>query len=278
MSTTKAVSILGAAAAGIALILAVLNWLFLMHTEVVNPGKQLVINDKPYFFGHEGVRPQPITEGRILLWRTSTATEVNMTVQTITEVLDDFSDANSVLLDFETAIQFRYTDSVKLVSKFGPDWYAHNLQAPYRQIVREAVKKREMNKLMTDPAVANEVDAEVTEKIKQIVKDEGLPIVILNVTLGRAKPNAKVLEQMNETAAKQQLRRTIEQSTLAEYDRKKEQIAKAEADNAYRNAMNLTPEMFVQLEQIRRYADACSQKGATCVIGLPSANLTLPQK
>lgn len=278
MSTAKAIGILGTAAAAAGLFIFSLCWLFLMHTEVVEPGQQLVINDKPYFFGHEGVRPEPITEGRVLLWRTSSATPVTMTVQTIPERLDDFSDANSVLLDFETAIQFKYTDSVKLISKFGPDWYAHNLQAPYRQAVREAVKKREMNKLMTDPSVAQEVDNEVTEQTKRIVAEEGLPIVVLNVTLGRAKPNPEVLQQMNATAAKQQLRKTIEQSTLAEKDREQEQIAKARADNAYRNAMGLTPEMFVQLEQVRRYSEACSAKGNTCVIGLPSANVMVPAK
>jgi regulator of protease activity HflC (stomatin/prohibitin superfamily) len=129
---------------------------------------------------------------------------------------------------------------------------------------------------MSDPIAASQVDTEITEGVRALVKEEKLPIVIRSVSLGRAKPNENVLAQMNETAAQQQRQKTLVAATLAEKDREQEQIAKAKADNAYRNAMGLSPDMFIQLEAIKRFSDAC--KTSTCVIGQPGVGLNVSHK
>lgn len=95
----------------------------------------------------------------------------------------------------------------------------------------------------------------------------------MNISLGRAKPNNDVLEQMNKTAAEQQRERTMIAATAAEKQREQEQKAKAAADNAYRNAMAMSPEQFIQLEYIRRMSEACSK--STCVIGQPGIALSI---
>lgn len=244
-----------------------LTWLFFMHTETVEPGHELVINDKPYFLGHQGVRPEPIKEGRVLLFVTSSATEVAITPQSIQIVLDDYSSSDNILLDFETTIQLRVKDSVSLVRDFGgKGWFDNNLKQQYSSIVREAVKKYSMTAMMSDVETANKIDNEVTAKVKDLVAASKLPVEILNVTLGRAKPNANVLEQMNQTAAQQQRLKTLVEATKAENQRQEEQVAKAKADNAYRNAMNLSPEQFVQLESVKRYSEACAK--SQCVISV----------
>lgn len=251
--------------------IAFMTWLLFMFTAVASPGHELVVIDNPYLpFGHVGVRAETVKEGRILLWRTSRVEEISTQNQALNIPLDDFSDINSVLLDFETTIQYHVTDPVTLVRKFGAtSWFNSNLRAQYLSIVREAVKKRDMAHLMTDPSTASEVDAEITNQIREYSKNIGLPIIIDNIALGRAKPNAEVLEQMNATAKKQQMRKTLIESTEAEKQRAAEQTAKAQADNAYRQAMNLSPEQFVELERIRRYSEVCAK--STCVVGLPNA-------
>lgn len=110
------------------------------------------------------------------------------------------------------------------------------------------------------------IDEEVTIALQELIKGSGLPVQILGVSMGRAKPNDVVLAQMNETAAQQQRKKTLIEATAAEAERKKEQIAKAEADNAYRNAMGLSPTMFIQLEQIKRFSEACAAQGNVCVV------------
>ena len=243
-----------------------ITWLFFMHTETVEPGHHLVINDKPYFFGHEGVRPQPLTEGRILLFRTSSTESVRMTPQSTPIKVDDFSSKDNILLDFETTVQWKVTDAVSLVKNFGAtDWLNNNLRNQYLSLVRDSVKKYAMSDMMSDIATAQEIDNEVTDGIRKLVAEEKLPVIIMNVSLGRAKPNESVLQQMNDTAAQQQRQKTLVAATQAEKQREQEQIAKARADNAYRNAMNLSPEQFIQLEAIKRYSEACSK--STCVIG-----------
>jgi regulator of protease activity HflC (stomatin/prohibitin superfamily) len=249
----------------ISLIGMFISWFAFMYTETVEPGHHGVIVDKPYFFGSSGVRPEPLREGRILLWRTSTMYTVRVTPTSENVKVDDFSSSDNILLDFESTIQYRVTDSVKLVDKFGEDWFNNNVLRQYLAIVREAVKKKSMSEMMSDVSAAQTVDNEVTQALVKHVVDQGLPIEILGVSLGRAKPNASVLEQMNATAAQQQRRRTLIEAEAAELQRKAEQIAKAQADNAYRNSMGLTPQQFMEIEINRRWAEAC-EKAANCII------------
>jgi len=190
--------IVGGVVAFLAVLGFFLTWLLFMHTEVAEPGQELVIVDKPYFFGHEGVRAETVKEGRVLLFRTSTVVPVR-------------------------------------------------------------------TQMMSDVEAATAVDKEVTDALQKLVVDAKLPLRILGVSLGRAQPNENVLAQMNETAAQQQRKKTLIEAEAAEIQRKKEQIAKADADNAYRNSIGLSPEQFIQLEQIKRYSEACAK--STCIIG-----------
>lgn len=243
-----------------------LTWLLFMRTETVEPGHELVIVDKPYFFGGSGVRDETLKNGRILLFRTSDVIPIRMTPQSAHVKFDDLSSQDNILLDFESTIQFQYTDARILVGKFGAtDWFGNNLERQYMSIVREAVKKETMTHMMSDVETANRVDAEVSGALQKLVAESKLPLRILGVTLGRAKPNENVLLQMNETAAQQQRNKTLIAATEAEKQRALEQTAKAAADNAYRNALGMNSEQFIQLEAIKRYSEACASS-ANCIV------------
>ncbi len=266
MSTRRAAGIVAGFVTTVVIFASFLTWLLFMHTQTVEPGHELVVVDKPYFFGHEGVRQEPLKEGRILLFKTSSVVPVRMTPSAVSVSFDDLSSSDNILLDFESTIQYQFTNSVGLVKNFGVDgWFNNNIRSQYMAIVRDAVKKKSMTQMMSDVATAKLVDDEVTAGLERLIKESKLPLRILGVSLGRAKPNASVLAQMNETAAQQQREKTLIASTRAENQREQEQIAKAKADNAYRNAMQLSPEMFVQLEAVKRYSEACAK--STCIIG-----------
>lgn len=257
-------------------IMVVISYFVFFHSESVEPGFELVVVDKPFFFGHDGVRETPVREGRIVLWRTSSVVQVPVTPMSTRIVIDDFSSSNNILLDFESTIQFKVTNSPSLIKSFGEQWFNNNISQQYLSLVRDIVKTKTMEEMMSNPKTADEVDRQITTQLIALVKDSGLPIQIINVSLGRAKPNADVLVQMNKTASEQQRLKTLIEATAAEKQREKEQEARAIADNAYRNKMGLSPEQFVQLEAIRRYSDACSK--STCVIGTGASVIMSPGK
>lgn len=70
---------------------------------------------------------------------------------------------------------------------------------------------------------------------------------------------------MNLTAAQQQRVKTLVEATNAELQRAKEQKAMADADNPYRNAMNLSPEQYLARQIAEINAEACT-KAAACYV------------
>lgn len=250
---------------GLLIFIGLMVWATCTHAESVEPGEHAVLNDKPIFWGHEGVRDEPLTEGRMLVWDSTTSTKVSMLPFSIHVKFDDLSSQDNILLDFESTIQVRVTDAVVLTKKFGKNWFDANVQRQYMSVVREQVKTKTMTAMMSNPTTAQEVDVAVTAGLHQIILENKLPVLVIGVSLGRAKPNDNVLLQMNQTAEQQQRKKTLVEATEAERQRESEQVAKARADNAYRNAMNLSPEQFVELESIRRYSEACI-KAANCIV------------
>ena len=85
------------------------------------------------------------------------------------------------------------------------------------------------------------------------------------MTVGRANPPDSIKHQRIETATQEQRIQTEKQTKLAEDQRLLAEQSRAAADNAYREAMHLSPEQFIQLEQIKMQASACGATGkASC--------------
>ncbi|WP_425478733.1 SPFH domain-containing protein [Dyella terrae] len=243
------------------------------HFISVDPGTETVLVDKPFIFGHGGVQPTAVTPGRVMAWASTTGISIVMTPQTVHVAFDDFSSKDNILLDFDTAIQYRVTDSVKLVQNYGAEnWFKNNVQSQYASIVREAVKGQTMGDMMSNPATATTVDKEVSDAIRALIKERGLPVEVLDVTLGRARPNPDVLKQMNETAAQQQRQKTLAAATIAEEQRAKEQDARAIADNAYRNKLGLSVEQYSAITIATINADAC-KAAKECYVTPVGANV-----
>lgn len=253
------------------LILAISSIVLLSGCSVIQPDATdvAVIIDRPYFFGHGGVREEVVPGGtRSYDYLSAHAVYVSAAPQQETVRFDDFASKDNILLDFETAIQYRITSAPTLVSKFGADWFKNNLKAQFTSIVRDEVKRYQMSEMMSSAEVSETIDKNVTVAVQKLVKEAGLPIEILNITLGRAVPNENVLDQMNKTAEQQQREKTLIAAKNAELQRKEEQEAKAAADNAYRNKMGLSPEQYLAREIAQINADAC--KSATSCTIVPS--------
>lgn len=241
--------------------------IFGVRSAKPDAGHEVVLVHKPVLFGHGGVDPTPVKTGRTYVLWTTDRVDVNMQPQQFTEHFDDLMSADGVPLDFDSAIRTKVTNSVKLIEAFGPAWYKNNVSAVFRNLVRQAVRKHGMNETAIDTTAIDKIDTEVSEAMSKYITETGLPIKLIDITIGKANPPDSIKSQRVETAAQQQRSLTEGQKKLAEDARKQAEESRAAADNAYRNAMQMHPDQFIELERLKMLANVCSHGGCTFIIG-----------
>lgn len=242
-------------------------------------GHEAVLVRKPIIFGHGGIDAKPIQTGRTYVAITTDAVMVDVRPMQFNIEINDLMSRDGVPLDFSSAIRVKVNNSVKLVSQFGAsDWYEKNLKQPFFEAIRDAVKRRGMNEIAIDASAADAVDGEVTKAMSEYIKASGLPLDLLDINLGRANPPDAIKSQRTDTAAQEQRANTEKQRKLAEDQRKEAETSRAAADNAYREAMRLSPDQFLQLEQIKMLHEVCTGGKCTFVMGGGSVVPTLSVK
>lgn len=262
-------------AAAILLVIAAGCFMFFVRSITVEAGHEVVIFDRPYFFGHEGVRPQPLTQGRLLAWPTTYGVSVDVTPKTYAIKFDDLPTSDNSYLDFNTTIQVKVLDSVKLITGFREDWFANNVQRPYEAAFRDISKSYTMPQIISDAKASAEIETKILKLLNDKVKADGIPVLIMDFNMGQGRPNKTVVDQMDDTVAQEQAAKTYDKRKLAEDARKASENARAEADKAYADKMNYTPEQLIQLRAIDKYSEACAK--STCVIMAGGAvPMTLP--
>ena len=237
------------------------------HSVQPNAGEEAVLIDKPMIFGHGGVQSTSVKTGRSYIWRTTDYVIVN--TQPIKKDIEfqDLMTSDGVPIDFHAIMRFRVVDSVSLIKNFGPNWYETNLEPEFRNLMRQAVRKHGMNETAIDTSAIAAIDNEVFVALSNYVRTSKLPILLLQVSAGRANPPDAIKSQRIETAAQEQRVRTMQQMKLAEDARLAAEESRARADNAYRQQMGLSPELYVQLEAIKAQKEMCSR--TTCTFVMP---------
>lgn len=224
-----------------------------------------VLIDKPLIFGKGGVRDETFKTSLQWTWATTDHEPINMNPFTVNETFDDLTTSEGSYVDFSTTLTLQVTDAVQ-VYKLGSKWYENNLQRPYQEIMRQQVRKYTLSQLRTDVATQDAIDRDVMAATTALIKELKLPARVVSVNLGKAKPNAEVQAQINQTTAQQQRKLTMEDFRKAEDARAEAEKSRAKADNAYREAMGLNPDMFIRLEQVKRFAEACAAPGSNCTV------------
>lgn len=245
------------------------------HAVSIDPGEEAVLTDRPYVFGHGGVRSEPLQTGLTWVWWSTDATLVNVKPVQYDEQFGDMMSKDNVPVHFNVYIKTRVKNSPLLVEKFGPAWYTMNVKEPFRTVVRNLCKKYDMNQLVSSTEVNMAMAEESKKEIIEIVKATGIPVEIQAVTIGRIIPTQEVMTAITATATQQQLQNTERQRALAQEIRKNAEVKRAEADNAYRLAMGLSPDLFVQLEGVKAFSGAvehCS-KAPNCTLMLVPPNI-----
>lgn len=256
--------------AGIGIIFFILFFIFGIRAVKPDAGYEAVLVRKPMIFGHGGVDQEPVKTGRKYVAWTTYPLYVDMKPLQFPLHLEDLMSSDGVPLDFDAVIRLKITSSVTLMEKFGPEWYQKNIQAEFSNRIRQAVRKHGMNETAIDTKAIEDIDREVSEAMKSYISQAKLPILLVDVTVGKANPPDSIKSQRVETATQQQRIMTEQQRKLAEDSRRNAELSKASADNAYREKMQFSPEQFLRLENIRMQEKVCSgeHKGdCTFVIG-----------
>jgi regulator of protease activity HflC (stomatin/prohibitin superfamily) len=228
-------------------------------------GHEVVVIRKPLIFGHGGVGAETVKAGRSYFAWTTQTVDVNMQPMQFGLHFEDLMSKDGVPLDFDSVIRLQITDAVKLVRDFGPNWYDNNVKAELMNRVRQAVRKHGMNETAISTKAIEEIDDEVTGSMVEYFKQSGLPMKLIQVTVGKANPPDSVKHQRIDTAVQEQRQLTEKQRKLAEDQRKEAEASRAIADNAYRQAMGLSPDLFIQLEAINMQKEVCAKSGCTFV-------------
>jgi hypothetical protein len=236
------------------------------RTVQPDAGHEAVLVRKPLLVGSGGVDPTPVKTGLKYVAFTTTGIDVNMQPMRIDVEFSDLMTTDGVPIDFHSVLTLQVTDSVKLVRDFGqdfsgnlPGFWTRNLDQPYRTAVRDAVKAHGMNEMA--------IQATATEHLLAIIKETGVPVRVLDMSLGRANPPDAILHQRVETAAQEQRINTEKQKKLAEDQRKMAEESRAAADQAYNQKMGLNSEQYVALQAIQMQREVCGKGTCTFLYG-----------
>ena len=262
---------------GFVLLAAVAAVVAMAACRTVRPdaGHEAVLVRKPLIFGSGGVDETPVKTGLKYVAFTTESIDVNMQPRRIDVEFTDLMTSDGVPIDFHAVLTVQVVDSVKLVRDFGadvvgagiPGFWMRNMEQPFRSAVRDAVKAHGMNEMAIQATAADDVDRVVTDHLMNIVKETGVPVKILDVSLGRANPPDAILHQRVETAAQEQRTNTEKQKKLAEDQRKLAEESRAAADQAYNQKMGLNTEQYVALQAIQMQRDVCAKGTCTFIYG-----------
>ena len=245
--------------------------------ENIPSGHEGVFVEKPILFGHGGIDDKPTTTGRVYLAPTTEVILINMQPKKYVEKFEDIITADKIAVSFNAYINLRVTEgkSPVIVDKFGLSWYDNNIKEAFRNKIRERASIYSMTQLITRDTTLNVMESNVSNDIKAIAKEIGLPIEVIGVLIGKASPHENVLKTMNETASQQQAQKTEIEKAKTEELRKQTETLRAQADDAYRRNMNLSPDEFIKLKAIDAQLLMAKNPNASFVIGL-NGGITLP--
>lgn len=226
----------------------------------VDADEETVLIDKPWFFGHGGVQEKAVETGlEWIWWSTDTETFKIIPIKHQVDMNDLFSDDNTPL-DFHTVIitQIEKGKTPILLQNYGVDWFNTNIYNEYCNLVRDHISQHSPFDLMSNRAILNEIDAKVLKQMQEFVaklsKEKEFPIIIRQVTIGKATPNEKQLEEMNNTAKAVQAKQTQEREAEVQLAREKAERQRAKADKAYMEEMHLSSSDFISLKWIETIA------------------------
>lgn len=225
------------------------------HGVAPDADEEAVLIYKPWFFGSGGVDDEPVETGLTwCYWSTSSETFKIIPVKHQVDMNDLFSDDNTPL-DFHTIIitQIEKGKTPILLKNYGKDWFNTNIYNEYCKFVRNHISQHSPFDLMSNRQVLDSIDMAVLKQTQDLVaklsKDKEFPVIIKQVTIGKAIPNDKQLEEMNNTAKAVQAKQTQDREAEVQMARGRAERERAKADKAYMEQLGLTIGQFIELRK-----------------------------
>ena len=219
-------------------------------------GQEAVVTDYPWIFGEGGTRECTYKPGLQYTWLSVSVKYFNVTPVQYNENFDDIFSNNNTPLDFHSyiRIQIKEGEAWKLYKNYGENWYKNNIQVDYRNYTREEVSKYSPFDLVSNREVLARIDSVVMKRmikhVEKLSSQKEMPIVICSIVTGAASPNKEQLTEMNRTAALIQKKESEQRNKEMELTRAEAERARAIADKAYMESMNLSADQFIQLKYI----------------------------
>lgn len=231
------------------------------HSVSPDADEEAVLIYKPWFFGHGGVEEDAVESGLTwCFWSTHSETFKIVPVKHQVDMNDLFSDDNTPL-DFHTIIitQIEKGKSPMLLQNYGTDWFNTNIYNYYCNLVRDHISQHSPFDLMSNRAILNDIDVKVLQQMKDYIaelsKAKEFPVIIKQVTIGKATPNEEQLAEMNKTAKAVQAKQTQEREVEVQLAREKAERQRAKADKAYREELGLNTQDFINLKWVETIAE-----------------------
>ena len=225
------------------------------HSVSPDADEEAALTEKPMFFGKGGVVDEAVETGLTWCWFSTHADYFKIVPFKHQVDMDDlFSDDNTPL-DFHTIIitQIEKGKSPILLKNYGKDWFDTNIYNEYCKFVRNYISQNSPFDLMSNRQVLDDIDAKVLKQTQELVaklsKDKEFPVIIKQVTIGKAIPNEKQLEEMNNTAKAVQAKQTQDREAEVQVARGKAERERAKADKAYMEQLGLTVPQFIELRK-----------------------------
>lgn len=245
----------------------------------VDADEEAVLIEKPWFFGHGGVCETPITTGNTWTAWTTEVVRFKITPVQYDEKFTDImsSDNTPVDLTAHVLIQINKGETPILLKNFGENWYSNDIQKDLCNEVRNEISKYPMMELTCKRTIYDNASKQIEQVLIAKVQKERIPITIMKVIIDKASPNAEVMEEYNKTAAQLQAKQTQMAAAQMQEFRKMAEMKRAEADDAYRVKMSLSPEQYIKLRSVeieKEKVDMVRNKGNVNITMLMGSDYT----
>jgi regulator of protease activity HflC (stomatin/prohibitin superfamily) len=147
-------------------------------------------------------------------------------------------------------VQIKKGETPALYKGFGEAWYVNSIQPTFRAVVRDKASQYKMFELAGSRDTLKKIEDYVFDNMVNYFKQMGMPVTVLQVTIGAVTPPPEVLEETRRTASQNQSSLTQIARAKSELERKQAEINKALADRAYQSQMGMTIDQYLHLRAL----------------------------
>lgn len=198
LSAVNAMQVLGAVVAAI-IVLSAVVYFACMKTVEVKEGWEVVLIDKPYLFGREGIRSETIKSGTITLWKSTKVVSINMG-QILNSFRTDYVRAKDLgrdprsyrADDFDVSVDFRaqISNPITYALDSSKDWFSGNMDSTFRDRVVQEYAAYTRAQINDFPSFSKKMNASLLQGFNEELRKAGVPVTVLDV---RVKPQPEML-------------------------------------------------------------------------------------